>query len=152
MKNTKVDASWDRIRYSQGGGPETVYHYLKVTGFPLMGLNGNGGLLRMHWTRRKRYTEAVQALVSTPRNRPEPFNCVVRVVLYRAYKARPMDPDNLTACAKPVLDALVRARIIQDDSAKHIELEVQQKPLRELKADWVLYLSRKEQPLEKPIA
>lgn len=152
MKNTKVDASWDRIRYSQGGGPETVYHYLKVTGFPLVGLNGDGGLLRMHWTRRKVYTESVCTLVNTPRNRPAPFDGVVQVTLYRAYKARPMDPDNLAACAKPVLDALVRARIIQDDSAKHIELEVQQKPLRELKADWILYLSRKEQPLEKPLA
>lgn len=146
---TTVECTWECAKYRKGDEPEVRIPYLKVDGFPLVGLNGAGGLLRMHWTRRKRYTEAVAAIVSTPRGRPAPFQRSggkVSVSIHRAYKAKPMDADNLHATAKPVLDALVKARIIPDDSPDVIELVVKQKPRKELGCDWVLYLCQENPP------
>lgn len=150
---TTVEATWGCAKHSQGGAPETLIPYLKVTGLALVGLNGSGGLMRMHWTRRRRYNEAVASIVSTPRGRPAPFHRSggkVSVLLVRAYKARQMDTDNLHAAAKPVLDALVRARIIPDDSPDVIDLKVQQKPRKEAGCDWVLYLCQENPPCPAP--
>lgn len=44
-----------------------------------------------------------------------------RLILIR-HSTRPMDPDNLPASFKYVIDALKFNKIIEDDSHKHIEL------------------------------
>lgn len=42
------------------------------------------------------------------------------------FASRLLDPDNLVAAQKPVIDALKSNGIIQDDTAEHIELHVEQ--------------------------
>ena len=58
----------------------------------------------------------VQVKKSNPRCR------VLRIISYRT---RPCDTDNL--CPKWIIDALRYARVIEDDSPEHIELQISQR-------------------------
>lgn len=51
-----------------------------------------------------------------------------RVTITRHYarRAREIDPDNLVAGAKPLVDALVMAKVVHDDKAQWLELHVLQ--------------------------
>ena len=40
----------------------------------------------------------------------------------KGYQANPMDPDNLRAGAKPLIDILVAMDLLIDDSPQHLEL------------------------------
>ena len=87
--------------------------------------NGPGGLLRMHWATRKRYNDMWKIMVRqqiTPQNPPE-GKMSVRITQNRR---RRLDPDNLVASCKPILDALVAWGLIRDDSEKYCHLEVRQ--------------------------
>jgi Holliday junction resolvase RusA-like endonuclease len=80
------------------------------------GLNGRGGLLRMHWTKREELQRIWNALVSwavssaPPAPRPP-----VRLVYVRKYARQPMDLDNAASSLKQPLDALVRCGALPDD-------------------------------------
>lgn len=80
----------------------------------------NVGLLRMHWAaRRKLYDKwkvMVRAAAGTSRM---PGEVVVHVT--RRYAVHPLDPDNLYASMKFLLDAMVHHKIIDGDNAKVIK-------------------------------
>lgn len=84
------------------------------------GPNGRGGLLRMHWKKRRRVLHTWIVLVRE--QRPAKWKAgPARVTIIRQSHTEP-DPDNLSAMCKIPLDALVRAGILPDDSPEHIEL------------------------------
>lgn len=137
-----VKAVWAPSKMN--GDPERMKAWkLSVSGYQVQGLNGEIGLLRMHWTRRDRYTKTIAQLVRSP-GCPPPLKSPVDVVFCRAYRAREMDQDNLAASAKPVLDALRRAGVIEDDSPSHINLVICQMQRKKLGADWELVVRGEE--------
>jgi Holliday junction resolvase RusA-like endonuclease len=102
---------------------------LTVSGVP-PGPNGPRGMLRSHWTRRRKIqndwicligvTLRDQGIWSVP-----PVDHFVQVRIWQTRK-RQMDPDNLTASCKVILDALKHHGLIKDDSPKWISLVVNQ--------------------------
>lgn len=99
-----------------------------VAGIEPPGLNGDRGLLRMHFKERGNLANRLQlmlrsALGDIPIPKPKGK---VRVTYVRSYLHRPMDEDNLASSAKPVLDALVALGVLEDDSPEHIELKALQ--------------------------
>lgn len=76
-----------------------------------------------HWSREARYRKSWHWLVrcAVGNVRPAAPLAHARVVLTRHSRRAP-DPDNLAASWKPVLDGLVRARVLLDDSPAHVEL------------------------------
>ena len=87
-----------------------------------VGLNGTKGLLRMGWRARSRYNKYWHQLVRSaaiPPGRPPKGK---QMVFVSQLRPRLLDPDNLAASCKPILDALVAWKLIKDDSAKHIIL------------------------------
>lgn len=86
-------------------------------GLELLSLNG-----REHWAARARTfkslkTAAWAMLVNARLPRLE--RVTVRVI-YDPPDRRPRDPDNLGATVKPLVDALVAAKIIPDDTSAHV--------------------------------
>lgn len=86
-------------------------------------------LMRMHWSKRKKlidlwhrwiWVACSQAGVRT--RDPLPF----AKVTVECRRKRALDPDNLYASAKPVLDGLRAHGLILDDSPSHITLTVTQ--------------------------
>lgn len=47
--------------------------------------------------------------------------CKVFMIYEISYSTETTDTDNLNSCLKPILDGIVKAGIIQDDSLKYIE-------------------------------
>lgn len=93
--------------------------------------NGPRGLLRMHWAARKRYNELWRAHVrSQIQSTQQPPEGKQHVFISQMRK-RQLDPDNLVASCKPILDALVHWGLIADDDGKHIELSCMQVTGRE---------------------
>ena len=82
------------------------------------GLNGAGGLLRMHWRKKldlqNSYSRQVWALQLRRCSGP------VRLELIRYSTGRPMDYDNLVSTGKLLIDALVRCQLIADDNPQVI--------------------------------
>lgn len=77
-------------------------------------LNGKGGLLRMHWTRRKKLLTKWQYLVMAAANGKRHVGpCHITII--RNYASSPLDQDNCYAAAKLPLDALRKCGIIKDD-------------------------------------
>lgn len=94
------------------------------------GPNGPRGSLQTHWAQRKREKDLLQLLVraginSSP-DKPLRFDAPVVIAYERSYRNEPMDPDNLAASFKPLLDVIVRCGIIKDDSPKWIKLTATQ--------------------------
>jgi hypothetical protein len=87
-------------------------------------------LLGMHWRYRKKNCDLWQkevwyALITagySPQRIPYPR---AKVCIHRQSHGE-LDPDNLVACVKPILDALRYAHVLVDDSSKHLELVVTQ--------------------------
>ena len=81
-------------------------------------------LLRMHWSRRRKlkidYTWLILQAVG---NQSSALNGAHIKITRRTCGVEP-DPDNLTASAKLILDALQQAGVIKDDSPKHVSLTV----------------------------
>lgn len=102
-----------------------------VAGIEPPGLNGNDGLLRMHWAGRKRLATRLDLMLrqalSAGQIQVEKPKGKVRVTYVRSYRANPMDEDNLAASAKPVLDALVKLGVLANDSPEHVELAALQR-------------------------
>ena len=94
-------------------------------------LPSSNAVLRWHWTRRARlwreWSRAVWAATrATPRTRSVQDPVAVEVVHHRA---RLLDPDNAVGAVKPLLDALVAAGLVYDDSTQYLRrLTVIQRP------------------------
>lgn len=82
---------------------------------------------RLHWAKRARLTKAARetayAQARSQRSRDEvPLNAdtpaTVRLTLIRGKGQRFLDADNLAACLKPVLDALVESGWLAGDSPR----------------------------------
>jgi hypothetical protein len=87
-----------------------------------VGLNGTKGLLRMGWRARSRYNKYWHQLVraaAIPTGKPPKGK---QMVFVSQLRPRLLDPDNLAASCKPILDALVAWKLIKDDSEKYIAL------------------------------
>lgn len=93
-----------------------------VRGLPPTQTGGGRG----HWAKRhrevKQWRELVAGLARAHRG-PGPPWPRARVRITRRSAKEP-DADNLVASMKPILDGLVVAGVIPDDSPKHVELEV----------------------------
>ncbi len=92
-----------------------------VLEFPLVmqGLNGKDGLIRMHWSKRKKLKEKLTWLV-LGQSRARHLGRV-RISYHRNYKSRPFDLiDNMPASLKLLMDAIVAAGLIEDDSPDFI--------------------------------
>lgn len=101
-------------------------------------LNSKGGLLRMHWTRRKKLLVKWQYLVmEAAAGRKHSGPC--RVTITRHYASTPLDRDNCYAAAKLPLDALRKCGIIKDDDNQ---------TLMSLSCKQVKVATRKEQGTE----
>lgn len=77
------------------------------------GLNGSNGLLRSHWTKRKKVKEAITAIISCQVKGSHQGK--VRVT-YTGYKVSFMDWDNFCSSFKQIGDALVALKVIKDDN------------------------------------
>ncbi len=77
------------------------------------GLNGSNGLLRSHWTKRKKVKEALTAIISCQVKGSHQGK--VRVT-YTGYKVSFMDWDNFCSSFKQIGDALVALKVIKDDN------------------------------------
>ena len=81
----------------------------------LPGNNGVGGLLRLHWAKRKQLSERLDWIV-----RASTSYChrgAVRLELVRySTSTVPMDYDNLVSTGKLILDSIVRRKVIADDN------------------------------------
>ena len=85
--------------------------------YTLAGLNGSDGLIRQHHHAAKRVKDGLLLLVKP--QRPAGWVVPARVrITYIRHSANLLDWDNCAASAKHLLDAVVRAGIIADDSPK----------------------------------
>jgi hypothetical protein len=81
------------------------------------GLNGHEGLIRQHWTKRKKKQAKYNLLIKAQAKNKH----LGRVsVTYKTYTTRFKDWDNYGASFKLLGDALVHNKIIVDDSPKYI--------------------------------
>jgi hypothetical protein len=75
---------------------------------------------RSHWAKRKSHSDNVHALMMAAIH-DQMNGIMIESPVYisiTATRKRPLDPDNI--CAKPYIDGLRRALVIQDDTYKHI--------------------------------
>ena len=81
-----------------------------------------------HWRVRLResrlWNEEVGLAILTQKHRDQPYQCA-RVTINRQSRGE-LDPDNLVASVKPVIDALRHAAILVNDSPEYIKLTVTQ--------------------------
>lgn len=78
------------------------------------GNNGEGGLLRMHWSRRQKLLSNYCWVVAAARL--PPMRGPVRLELERHSIGTHMDYDNLVSTGKLLIDALVRQKVLPDDT------------------------------------
>lgn len=103
---------------------------------PTLGLNP---MLRQHWKKREEEQNAWTwelACALEARDRrwlrvPAIKKQRMRLWIRFYWQTRRLDPDNLSAAAKNILDALKNLRFIRNDSARWIELIVQQALVRQ---------------------
>lgn len=95
-----------------------------------VGPNGRGGLLRSGWMARGRAKKKIRDMLalalSTTTHAPTLERA--KVFYVRSYRSRPLDPDNMVASIKPVLDALQDLGVIRTDAHGSLDLRVQQEP------------------------
>ena len=91
-------------------------------------------MLRRHWTSRRKYNQSwawlIRQQLSAPPAPTEPFKA--RVAIHQV-RRRLLDPDNLYASVKPILDSLIAWNLIWNDAPAYLDLEVGQeigKPIR----------------------
>ena len=81
-------------------------------------------LLRMHWSKRKTKQKEIEWLIVQQVGNRSAALCGVHVTITRKSVGVEPDPDNLTASAKLILDALQRVNVIKNDSPQYISLTV----------------------------
>ncbi len=82
-----------------------------------------------HWRYRHKnstvWNQEIYYAVHQARVHRDPPYEHAKVTIHRRSKGE-LDPDNLVACVKPVIDALRYAKVLVDDSPAHLKLEVTQ--------------------------
>jgi hypothetical protein len=79
------------------------------------GLNGSNGLMRLHWSKRKKIKDKLTWLILSKSKARHPGK--VRISYHRNYKSKPFDViDNMPASLKFWADSIVAAGLIEDDS------------------------------------
>lgn len=108
------------------------------------GPNGPKGLLNMHWRARHRLKD--MWLLYVLEQRPSRWKAATGVAVHitRHSSGKEMDPDNLYASCKFVLDALVRGRIIVDDSPEHITLTVSHEKAKRGEGKTIISIAEKD--------
>lgn len=100
-----------------------------------IGPNGPKGLFRLHWAARRKDRDAWALEIQVAmRGVPKPplFAATgFKHVTIHQVRRRKFDHDNLTASCKHILDALVSAGLIVDDSPGWIALKVTQETGKE---------------------
>lgn len=82
------------------------------------GNNGANGLIRMHWTKKRKLSNIYFYTVrEATKNRHEGK---VSVELVRYSCRPPMDYDNLVSTGKLLIDAIVKANVISEDNPEVI--------------------------------
>jgi len=82
------------------------------------GNNGPRGLLRSHWTRRRKLLTGYEWVLRAAN--PIPMSGPVRLELTRYSVGTAMDYDNLVSTGKLLIDALVEGGILPDDNPQVI--------------------------------
>ncbi len=84
-------------------------------------------LLRMHWSRRRKYNEAwawsIRAAIASQGAVGDLPLERARVLIIQ-HRKRKLDRDNLVGSCKPILDGLKQANVIVDDDEDHCRLSV----------------------------
>ena len=75
-------------------------------------------MLRQHWSKRKKLKEQYHLEILS--QKPQKFKGKVNVHLTR-YSSRVPDPDGIAGGSKPLLDALVDAKVIEDDNIRIVK-------------------------------
>jgi Holliday junction resolvase RusA-like endonuclease len=93
---------------------------LTIKALPILPNQGHRG---RHWAVEAKYRREWHLMVRCAVGLLTPVSPLdrARVTLTRVSKREP-DTDNLMASWKPILDGLVRARVLFDDSPAHVEL------------------------------
>jgi len=95
---------------------------------------------RMHWAKRKRMNDSWKLWVrgALPELYLKPFvkmRCTVWL-----FHSRPYDKDNSFGAVKPVVDALRHWKLIYDDTAEYLDLDVQQEKCKRKEGHTEIYL------------
>lgn len=86
----------------------------------LPGLNGSAGHIRGHFAEAKKIKDRMFWLVKEQQKGVTFVKAQVAIVCTRYYAVHPMDLDNAASSFKHLLDAIVKAGIIWDDSPTYI--------------------------------
>ena len=78
----------------------------------------------MHWAKRKKKQKEFEWLIVQADGNSNSALVKSEITITRKSCGVEPDPDNLTASAKLILDALQRTNIIEDDSPQNISLKV----------------------------
>ena len=81
--------------------------------------------LRLHWAKRRLYNRSVLDEMLVAKNRIKlfgrPEHSGVKIFIDISYcQQKPMDPDNLVAACKPIIDAAVKLGILKDDDPESV--------------------------------
>jgi hypothetical protein len=107
-------------------------------------LNGPSGLLRMHFTKRRKVADrwAMLLLVARGRDRQRFCRCEVKVTFYTS---RFRDPDGAYASLKLPLDELVKLEVLKDDGPDVIHrLTVEQVKVKRTEVKTVIEIQEVE--------
>ncbi len=94
------------------------------------GLNGGSGLMRMHWTKKKKLQGRwdLYILAKVKHHQGKCPQTPLKLTYTRCYAKLPMDLDNAAASIKIPLDGLVHSGLIPDDNPSIIgAFEVRQR-------------------------
>ena len=80
--------------------------------------------LRLHWAKRARVNKDWQHLVSLFFPKRESVVMTKAKMQIEQHRHGLQDPDNRVAACKPLIDAIVRAGFLKDDSPNWLELDV----------------------------
>ena len=77
------------------------------------GMNGKVGLIRMHWTKKKKLKDMYTWLVRQATKNVHLGKVSIELIRYSS--GTPMDYDNLVSTGKLIFDSIVSAGVILDD-------------------------------------
>lgn len=102
--------------------PETVYHRSRAPETRRLPPSRNSGGKGLHWAVLSRWTNAFKTQVywlCKEAKVPKLHNAHIELA---NVTIQPMDRDNLYACAKPLIDGIVQAGVIDDDDDEHCDV------------------------------
>lgn len=84
---------------------------------------------RMHWSTLARWSAAFREAAKEQAAAVAPALGRARIELVN-YTCQPMDRDNLYSAAKPIVDGIVDAGVVQDDSDEYVDLRCRNERVR----------------------